>query len=108
MWQILPTLAARVQLMRQTLPGLSFHGLEFYRQIVSRFGCSPVGARMDSYQSASQKLSSVTAVRWAYTHEHRQQGWFYDPLSLVAPLGSGWNDKTLRVSTHQLLTSGLG
>ena len=33
---------------------------------------------------------------------------FMTSLSLVAPLGSGWNDKTFRVSTHQLLTSGLG
>ena len=70
MWQILLNPADRVQLMRQTLPGLSFHGLEFYRQTVSRFGCSPVVARMDSYQSDTQTLSAVTGVRQARTCEH--------------------------------------
>jgi hypothetical protein len=94
MWQILSTLADRVQLMRRTLPGLFFMNLISTGRPVSRFGCSPVGARMDSYQSASQKLSSVTAVRRAYTREHRQQRRLYGLSALVAPLGSGWNAMT--------------
>ena len=69
MWRILPNLADRVQPMRQTLPGLSFMNLISTWQMFPGSIRTPVGARVDFYQSATQRLIAATGVKQASTCE---------------------------------------
>ena len=81
MWRILPNLADRVQPMRQTLPGLSFMNLISTWQTFPGSIRTPVGARVDFYQSATQRLIAATGVKQASTCERGLQ----DGLTAVSP-----------------------